>query len=227
MVQDRVRDLVRQLMQREGFNMKSLSLKIGREQSFMHNFLQKGVPARLKEGDREALANLFGVTADEFRHEPPHSTAMLPSKGQVLRIAGDDFASLPVYDLRFSAGHGSMVGDDPEPMYWQPFRVTWLRTLGAPHPEDLIVGHVEGDSMEPTLLDGDQVLIDRRRRELTRDGIYAYRIGDGLNVKRISIDPSSRFVTITSDNARYPTHPGVNPDTLDVIGRVIWLGRRV
>ena len=44
---------------------------------------------------------------------------------------------------------------------------------------------VMGDSMEPTLFDGDLVLVDLSRKDLAQEGIFAVRIYDGLAVKRL------------------------------------------
>ena len=43
---------------------------------------------------------------------------------------------------------------------------------------------VSGDSMEPTLFDGDVVLIDRNDF-VPKDGVYVLRIEDSLFVKRL------------------------------------------
>lgn len=134
---------------------------------------------------------------------------------------------LPAYDLRLSAGPGAWVGDESEPMHYEPYRFQWLRSLTAAAPEMLVLARVEGDSMENTLHNGDQVLIDRSRRRASRDGIYGFRRDDELQVKRIAVDPRSGLLTILSDNPQYPRWEGVNPDDIDIIGRVIWLGRQV
>jgi phage repressor protein C with HTH and peptisase S24 domain len=164
---------------------------------------------------------------------PLPTVAQLPApevqKGDDLRVIDDDqIAMLPVYDLRLSAGPGAWTeGNDNEPLLYEPYRFDWLRTISAAPPQMLIIARVEGDSMEATLHSGDQVLIDRTRRRATRDGIYGLRRGDDIQVKRVAVDPRSGLLTIISDNPHYPRWDGINPDTIDIIGRVIWLGRQV
>ena len=93
---------------------------------------------------------------------------------------------------------------------------------------DLVIIRVEGDSMVPTLGDGDDILIDRGDAGgRLRDGIYVLRVDDALIVKRIALNPVSRRVTVQSDNAAYPPWPDLELRAVDVIGRVIWAARRI
>lgn len=51
--------------------------------------------------------------------------------------------------------------------------------------------HVEGDSMMPTLHDGDIVLVDLARRAPTPPGIFVLHDGMGLVAKRLEHIPNS------------------------------------
>lgn len=82
--------------------------------------------------------------------------------------------------------------------------------------------------MEPTLRDGDEVLVDASDQgSRLRDGIYVLRADDALVVKRVTIQPGGRQITISSDNSAYPTWTDVDRSTIHVVGRVIWFGRSV
>ncbi len=86
---------------------------------------------------------------------------------------------------------------------------------------------VDGDSMTPTLSDGDDILVDREDGAgRLRDGIYVLRIEDALVVKRLAVGPGGRL-SVRSDNDAYPGWPDVEPDSIDVVGRVVWVGRRI
>jgi phage repressor protein C with HTH and peptisase S24 domain len=86
---------------------------------------------------------------------------------------------------------------------------------------------VDGDSMEPTLMDGDLVLVDRGRNFVDpAGGIYAITIDDESAVKRLQpIFPSSRM-RIISDNPVYPPIEA-DPDQIRISGKVIWFGREL
>src|SRR3546814_2525614 len=65
----------------------------------------------------------------------------------------------------------------------------WLRGLGA-DPRALSIIRVAGDSMAPTLIDGDDILVDGGDAAgRLRDGIYVLRMDDALMVKRIARAP--------------------------------------
>ena len=108
------------------------------------------------------------------------------------------------------------------------FEEKWLRRLSAGQPGDLSLIRVQGDSMSPTLSDGDDILVDASDATARlRDGIYVLRRDDALLVKRISPNPASRRLSIKSDNVSYPSWPDCRPGDIDIIGRVVWVGRRL
>ncbi len=144
----------------------------------------------------------------------------------LIDVGPDTFALIPVYDARASAGPGSLGTD--EAVSRLAFRADWLRLVSRAAIEDLAVLRVDGDSMEPTLRHGDTVLLDLTQRNVVgREGIYVIRIDEWLQVKRVAANPVDRTLTLASDNVAYPAFPGIRPAEVDVIGRVIWLGRQV
>ena len=87
---------------------------------------------------------------------------------------------------------------------------------------------VAGDSMAPTLGDGDDILVDRGDgAERLRDGIYVLRLDGALVVKRLVLAADRAAATIRSDNPAWPDLPPCAPAELDIVGRVVWTGRRL
>jgi phage repressor protein C with HTH and peptisase S24 domain len=87
---------------------------------------------------------------------------------------------------------------------------------------------VEGDSMLPTLSDGDEILVDRGDAAArVRDGIYVLRMEGALMVKRLALNPAARRITVASDNSAYPSWPDCDPASIDIVGRVVWVGRKL
>src|SRR3546814_11782305 len=77
------------------------------------------------------------------------------------------------------------------------------RDLGA-EPRALSIIRVEGDSMAPTLDDGDDILVDGGDAAARlRDGIYVLRMDDVLMVKRIARAPGQGRISVISDNPHY------------------------
>lgn len=141
-----------------------------------------------------------------------------------LTIGGEDYTPVPVYDIRAAAGAGSLV-EDGDPISYQVFRTTSLQRLTRAKIDNLSVIEATGDSMEPTLYGGDQVLVDHSVRNVDHGGLYILRLDDANIVKRCEKDYSTKAVQIISDNPRYPIQSVKSSDRLQVIGRVIWIGR--
>lgn len=75
----------------------------------------------------------------------------------------EEFTTIPAYQVFASAGHGANITDEPlaEPM---AFRTDWLRREGF-DPAKMAVIRAKGDSMEPTINDGDVILVRLKNGE--------------------------------------------------------------
>lgn len=192
----------------------SLSRLIGRNPTYVQQYIKRGVPRKLDEADRRTLARYFGI--DE---------AALGGPVTELRARGG-LVAIPQLQVRASAGPGTMVGDEMRAGQIG-FDERWLRDLAGAAPADLSLIRVSGDSMVPTLAEGDDILVNRAdATERLRDGIYVLRIDDALVVKRIALSPAGHSITIRSDNDAYPAWPDCDPARIAIIGRVVWAGRR-
>lgn len=81
---------------------------------------------------------------------------------------------------------------------------------------------VEGDSMEPTIKDGDYIAIDENSVG-NIDGIYACVIGDGVRVKRLQFNIDGT-IKIISDNTKYDPqiyYPKNSQIYFKIIGRKV------
>lgn len=219
-----VRQRLDGLIAARGEDYAALSRLIGRNPSYIQQFIKRGVPRRLSEDDRRRLAEHLGV-AERLLGGPEERAgrAVMARPGAA---AATDFVLVPGLDIAASAGAGSLPGDEaPEAVL--AFRANWVRSVASGRVEALSVIRVAGDSMAPTLADGDHILIDTDDRERLRDGIYVLRTDDALLVKRIGVNPATRRLTIRSDNPSYPSWDDCDPGGVAVIGRVIWVGRRL
>lgn len=132
---------------------------------------------------------------------------------------------IPEVDITYSLG-GSAVHQEYVESQLVPFRRDWLDRLTRGDPSDVFLTRGQGDSMIPTILDDDDVLVNRADRAIRQqDRIWALGYGELGMIKRVRRLPSGLF-QLNSDN------PAVTPieaseDELFVVGRVIWIGRRV
>lgn len=133
----------------------------------------------------------------------------------------DEYALIPLYDARCSAGHGSW-NEGCRVLTQLAFTRYSLRKKGL-EPARLSAIRVDGDSMEGLLSDGDTVMIDHGRNTLEGEAVYVIRLDDHLYAKRLQrqFDGS---VEIISQNKEY--RPMVVPKDrlgeLEIIGRVVW-----
>ncbi|MDC7787325.1 helix-turn-helix transcriptional regulator [Rhodoplanes sp. TEM] len=141
----------------------------------------------------------------------------------------EDFSFVRRYDVRASAGPGALVPlDDLDgTSRFVAFRTEWLRRIGlnARQAEVLIA---VGDSMEPTIRDGDLLLIDRGIDSVVDNGIYVLVLGGMVLVKRIQTRRDGSAV-LKSDNQHYDDEviPAAELPELRVEGRVRWYGRTI
>lgn len=150
------------------------------------------------------------------------------SKGLVTigenKTGASDFSLVPLYNVKAAAGTGAIVTNE-RIVDTLAFRADFLRHELNAGKDDLYLIHVEGDSMEPTLRAGDVILVDHRRSQPDREGIYVIRMDDALLVKRIQLQPGGK-VLATSDNTNYKAFELKQDDSVALVGRVVWAGRR-
>jgi phage repressor protein C with HTH and peptisase S24 domain len=142
-----------------------------------------------------------------------------------LSHTAEDFLPVPVHDQRAAAGSGALATDGP-PIDYVMFRKIWLRRRSN-NINRLFVLEITGDSDLPFLHSGDHALVDPGQTNPAREGRYIIRIDDELLVKIVSMNPQTRLLTVKSGNPDYPTWPNLPPDSVNIIGRVIWIGRNI
>jgi len=171
-----------------------------------------------------ALADLISAAGPAGFGEAAVSFAAAPRPG-LIDVAGTELAAVPRYDAKMSAGPGSIIDADAEPIGHWYIEAQWLRAITQTAPSRLAVLRVAGDSMEDTLADGDWVLVDRGQTRAAQEGIYALQIDDTTWVKRLSLNLRERLIRVISDNPRYPVQE-LPADDLTVIGRIVWIVAR-
>jgi len=207
------------LVAAQGVSLAGLSALLGRNASYLQQFVRKGSPRKLEENDRRTLARFFGVDEAELGGSAG-DPASADYTGQ--RRAGADWVDVPRLGLGASAGPGSLGGNEIAVGQLR-FAASWLKRHGLA-PAMLSAIEVEGDSMEPALRDGDEILVDRTPRPL-RTGIHVVRVDDVLLVKRIERLGAERLRLISDNPAYAPLERAL--DGVEVIGRVVWKGGRL
>lgn len=159
---------------------------------------------------------LAGIRADHLQF-PVFGETGKPPEGFIL---------VPRYDVQAAAGSGMVIHSE-QIVDSLAFRTSWIHELGL-KPDALALITTRGDSMEPTLHPGDLLLIDLANSAVCEDAIYAIQNDGSLIVKRVQkmFDGS---IIIKSDNPAYREQvidKGLL-ETVRIVGRVVWAGRRL
>lgn len=121
---------------------------------------------------------------------------------------------IPILNQELSAGHGELLPDNDvtEGLLSVPL---WLRKA---YGNNLGALHVHGDSMQPTLNDGDMVVCDSLGWDKS-DGLFAIRLNGNGYVKRLQVVNGK--ILVKSDNSNYDTiTEPLDSDAISVIGKV-------
>lgn len=141
----------------------------------------------------------------------PHESTDLP-----VTVDAEDTVWVERYAAEPTAGHGGALDDRRTGRY--PIAADVARELGHPRVQ-LGAVRVRGDSMAPTLSDGDFVIVARDPTAV--EDICVLEVGGELLVKRVHRDMTTGGLIVVSDNKAYPPQP-IGPDAhVRIIGRVV------
>lgn len=133
-----------------------------------------------------------------------------------------DFDLIPMVETRLSAGNGAFVVSENIEGYYA-FKKTWVRRV-ATSAKSLVLLRVEGDSMQPTILTGDTVMIDTNRLDIIEGRIFAIRFDSTVMIKRLSFRPSNRIMVISDNKQEFDPYE-VDRGELCILGQVIFFSR--
>ena len=195
-----------------------LAEALGVERSVANKVVNGKVEMNARRAD--AVADLFGVSRDEVLYRAGISTEQptLASPGD-----GSETVDIQRLDLSVSMGHGTLIEGyvENEPV---TFDLAFIRAITRAATKNLRLITGIGDSMYPTLNDGDTILIDTSDRRLSKlDGIYWVNVYGAANLKRLRAIGKGR-VLIKSDNPAVDDQE-VDAEDLLIEGRAIWVAR--
>ena len=207
--------------------------------------LEKGTLSRDSQRSiwSEPIANALGVHhAWLTRGTPPKESEASTSRSQKNSVAwhpviawdvpsdlpDNEFALVERRAVRLSAGSGTIVFEEEElpPL---SFRADFLRSRRVTRKANLVIVYAEGDSMMPTIADGDSVLCDRGQTEIIDGEIYAIDYAGSLRVKRLRKRFDGGLIIISDNTLKHPSESLSSEDArhITVLGRVLWRGGSV
>jgi phage repressor protein C with HTH and peptisase S24 domain len=171
-----------------------------------------------------AIARALETTPDYLighADDPAEGAAPRPTAATIAEHL--DMVAIGQIDLEY--GLGATFTDRPVEVEVIHFPRIWLEAITTSPPALLTWARGRGDSMMPTINDGDMVLLDRSQtRIVEQDALGAYTVGDLGAIKRLRIKGDR--VVILSDNPTVPIDE--EPiDEINIIARVIFVGKRL
>ena len=160
-------------------------------------------------------------SSDVLRDEAAHDEALGPKPGQVPELdtrAGLGGGGVPAREVRKDGKHA-----DPLKAEGWLFPNSFVREQLHTSPGRLLVLDTNGDSMAPTIISGERVIVDTGHKTPTPDGLYAIRdTFESIVVKRLQVLRSSRptRVKVISDNPNHPSEE-IAARRIEVVGKVL------
>lgn len=230
----RQREKFRTLLRDRGISLRRISMDLGLNESYFQQFVTYGRPTFI-EGDILLQASQYlGVEAEKLAPDAVgfHETGLADYEASAYRGATGkrqsegQLALVPCYDISQKIDVSTWHDDDKQVSYIA-FSQQFLQLITPVSTEDLVALKVDNDAMAPTLDPGDYVLLDTSHHVVSEDGIYALTHESHLLIKRFTIDPIRKQVTLSCDNPAYPAIREYSLVDVHVAGRIIWASKKL
>lgn len=191
--------------------------------------------SRLMDARLAAVGRYFGQKRADSANVLAESRAaaekqLLKTKDQKGTIPPrPEMVGIARYAVQASAGGGAVaIAQDVEDFFY--VNRDWLASI-APRGARLGMLGGRGDSMEPTISDGDVLIVtfDVARQDLAAGGVFVFTYEGDIYLKRLSLALDGS-VQVISDNPSYPMQTiaaEVAEAKLEINARVIWAGGRL
>lgn len=224
--QQQVRDFLENTIKEKGFSLNSLSLKIGKNSTYLFHFIKRNSPRRLDETARRQLAQILDV-AEQDLCDFTLPTSVIPDKLSTLsnffsfgKNQTNDLVSIDVLDMagpykgRFEQIKKNIIGK-------HFLSKDLLTEYSSAQAEDLKIVKFIGDTMLPTIASGDLLWIDMSYNFPSSDGIYILNTNGDTVVRRLQINPFDSSIEVSADNKAYKSYNISDCKNLNICGKVI------
>lgn len=171
------------------------------------------------------IAEALGVSAKWLQ------TGKGPMEPGVATVEQDDYADVVGYSQAVGLGAAGAEAEEYAETHSLKFKKSSLRGRGI-YGRNLAIYYGKGDSMEPTIEDGDAILFDTSDTRVVDGCLYLIQVHGAANpeyyVKRAMVLDGTVF--FSSDNPRgdhhwqKPRRMDSKREPITVVGRVHWIG---
>lgn len=215
--------ILKEIRQRLGLSQAKAAERIGVSQQHYQR-LENGYPIKLNL--IEKISQVFGV--DKASLLPAHFIGVTETANQVEKATPkfrENEVIIEMIDATACCGDG--IDNLPEKVcgHWH-LPTAEFKTITSVAPSNIKMLRVQGDSMQPTINEGDWVWVDTSNNFISSDGMYLIKMHTGLAVKRLQSGLSN--IVIKSDNTSY-SDITADVGEVQIIGKVVYIlnGRRV
>lgn len=167
---DAVRKIILDAARDRGVDLKEISLKLGKNHAYMHQYIHKNSPKRLHADDRSMVSQILGIPEVDLGAPVSNQTfAQLkshPANATILDQKPEVGPAIPLY--------GTVVGGVDGQF---ELNGNLLDRVNAPVSlygvKNAYAVRVSGDSMDPRYEDGETVFVNPERRPTRNDYVVA------------------------------------------------------
>ena len=187
----------------------------------------------------EEIANIFGVTRSAIQNRVYRKSPLKDYEEELINenyylkktlknTSSNDCTEIPVRgNVSASMGYGLTVYDETQTGTYA-INNRLAKDLGINLNKSEII-FAKGDSMEPTIIGGDSLLVDLARKEVHDGSIYCVRIDGELYAKRLQKLPPDKMKVISDNKDKYdPFYIDLSKNIdfdFEIIGEIRWWGR--
>lgn len=182
----------------KGQTFREISLRLGRKEAYIQQYVRYGFPKRLKEMDRKRLCLLLDMDEKDLIDDELASGHDVPQpavEGREARSSEREFLTINICSLKSHSADRPIIGR-------MALDYREFAPMFAGSPYNLTILRVDTDSMEPTFTSGSLVVCDEGTREYEGDGVYLIKEGEIVELKRLQYLHEGVYL-VKSDNPRY------------------------
>jgi phage repressor protein C with HTH and peptisase S24 domain len=231
-------DRIKQIIQDSGLSLPRFAHQAGVSKNTLINY---------RDGVTSPAAEFLETVCREFSVNPvwllmgdgdPYNARNSLAAEQQRRLMYEEYSLIPLLESRVTGGpEGEILYEDISDYY--PFKKWWVEKLvgrSADRQQSLLLIRVRGDSMSPTINQGEMALVDTfegERLHVLTGRIYLVILPDGtVALKRLVLSKeqeSLRLACLSDNTAHYrPFEFSLDSDKPlknYILGRVRWAGK--
>ncbi|MCQ2741123.1 MAG: hypothetical protein MJ210_03285 [Alphaproteobacteria bacterium] len=227
-----VRDFLEETIKEKGISLNALSLRLGKNSTYLFHFIKRHSPKRLDETVRHQLAQILDVDEQRLcdfpleQHLIQDKLSTLSNFFNLSKEKTEDLIAIDVIDME-GAYHGRFE-DIKNNVIGKEFMSSSVYSLcTASNPKNIKIIRATGETMAPTINSGDFLWVDLSYKNIISDGIYLINTQNDAIFRRVQVNPFDNSLEISADNKSYKSFTIKEANDLEVCGKVIFLSTKL